>query len=79
MENSKLGSGFSESSKPKPEMNTGFVIAFTVFISSAWIWPILPFLIGLEGWEVLGWFLVALLVFSFGLLLLIIVGLVGIS
>ena len=77
MVDSEIGSSFPENGEPKSKVKSDFIIAFTVLISSAWAWPILPFIFGIDGWEILGWAFVSFLIFCLGLLLLIIVGLIG--
>ena len=61
--------------------NTGKISAkevaesgLVVLLISAIVWPVLPFLLGIEGYENLFWLFGAFLVFSLGVIVLIVAG-----
>jgi hypothetical protein len=74
MEHSKLDSEFQASEAPPEKKNKDLIISFAVLISSAWAFPIIPNILGLDGWEIISWVLGALFLFGSGLLLLLISG-----
>ena len=50
------------------------IAGLVVLLISVIVWPVLPFLLGIEGYDSLFWFVWAFLVFSLGVIVLIVAG-----
>jgi hypothetical protein len=50
------------------------IAGLVVLLISVIVWPVLPFLLGIEGYDLLFWFVWAFLVFSLGVIVLIVAG-----
>ena len=75
MDNSNFDGEFQGTGAPSPR-NYDLIFSCAVLISSAWAFPIVPSILGIDGWELLGWYLFAFLLWGLGLASLLISGII---
>ena len=75
MDNSNFDAEFQGTGAPSPR-NYDLIFSCAVLIAAAWAFPIVPSILGIDGWELLGWYLFAFLLWGLGLASLLISGII---
>jgi hypothetical protein len=64
----------SENNVSKSNANEVAKVGFGLLICAVLAWPVLPEILGIYGWEVLGWIFAAFVILCIGLVVLLVAG-----
>jgi hypothetical protein len=62
----------SENSGNKTPANKVAIAGSVILLCSAMVWPVLPYLLGIDGWDIYLWVMAATLMFTIGVVILIV-------
>ncbi len=62
----------SENSGNKTPANKVAIAGSVILLCSAMVWPVLPYLLGIDGWDIYLWMMAATLMFTIGVVILIV-------